>query len=165
MSRLEIRGFEAADLARVPLQPALLRLLPELARPGYGRLLTANGSLAWTGLKAGRVVGLGGLLELHRGSARAWTLLDGAGLDRDDWKAITRAAARALGQAAESGRWWRLEAEVVAGYRAGRRWAELLGFRFEGLKWGAGADGADVELYAVKLPSVRARRSQHAGSA
>ncbi len=42
----------------------------------------------------------------------------------------------------------RLEMDVLVGFKEGERWAQMLGFKLEGLMHGYNPDGADSYLYA-----------------
>jgi len=87
-----------------------------LADP-YGR--------AWTAMADGAPVACGGLVEVWTGRAYAWALLsESAG---PHMLALTRAIRSGLAQSP----FRRVEMAVDAGFDAGRRWAELLGFRLE----------------------------------
>lgn len=80
---------------------------------------------AWTAMVDGRPIGSAGVVEAWTGRAYAWALLaEDAG---PHMLAITRAIRCFLARSP----YRRIEMAVSAGFDAGQRWAELLGFTLE----------------------------------
>ncbi len=137
---MEIRPFHVKHLEAMKLQPSQARnaerLTPEL--------------LAWIGtLEAytafsptGEPMACAGLMDIWPGRAMAWSFIsEGAGRHLIG---VTKAVKRFLELKAPR----RTELYVDAGFEAGYRWAELLGFEREGYLKSFDADGRDQVLYA-----------------
>lgn len=143
---LVVTGFEPADL--MELEPQHQQAM-EFAAVGDWRPMiefAASQGPAWTGRIGGRVIGCAGAALLWRGRAHAWSVL-GENLPRAAWPALHKAVTRRLAQLPALGI-WRLEAEHCAGFAAGRRWLELLGFEREGRARAFGPGAEDFERYA-----------------
>ena len=114
-----------------------------LRQPGYGDMLKASGP-AWTALDdAERIVGCGGLALEHPGCSIAWTLLHPE-LSGPHMLALHRNARKAL----EAATTRRVQADCDPAFAPARRWLELLGFQYEGIRRAYAPDGRDMALYA-----------------
>ena len=135
-----IEPFKARHLDDLELQPAQADLRAFLER-GHA-LQLAEGTYAFTGFQDGRPVGCAGLIELWPGRDCAWSLLSDCGPRA--FLNVHRTVVRFL----EQRRTRRTEMTVDADHDAGQRWAELLGFRKEGLMECYSPNGRDAYLYA-----------------
>lgn len=105
--------------------------------------LAATGA-AWAAIDDGGVLALAGVSSLWEGRGMAWCLLSDHAATR--MVSLTRGIGRYL----DGVKCRRLEMYVDAGFVAGRRWAEMLGFRNEtpeGMK-GFMPNGNNAYLYA-----------------
>lgn len=114
-----------------------------LGQPGYGDMLKASGP-AWSALDVDQsIIGCGGLALEHPGCSVAWTLLhperSGAHM-----LALHRQARKALAAAPTR----RVQADCDPEFPPARRWLELLGFQYEGIRRAYAPDGRDMALYA-----------------
>lgn len=112
----------------IPFQPEHLRLVAvqpaQRSEMRAEQFDTAFGQ-AWTAVAGGVPIGCGGLVEVWVGRAYAWALV---GVDAGPhMRSLTREIRSRI---AASG-FRRVEMAVDAEFDAGRRWAELLGFRCE----------------------------------
>ena len=104
---------------------------------------------AVTWMEGERVIAIGGVAEMWRGSGEAWALLSAAALAKP--VALRKVAEAYLAGAQQN--FWRIQATVRADFREGNRWVQSLGFSHEtptGPMKGYGPDGADYELYAME---------------
>lgn len=138
--RFHIEPFRAQHIEQIELQPAQAGLRAFLER-GHA-LHLAEGSFAFTGFQDGKAIGCAGLIELWPGRDCAWSLLSDCG-PRAFFN-VHRTIVRIL----EERRTRRTEMSVDVDHVAGQRWAELLGFRKEGLMRSYSPDGRDAYLYA-----------------
>lgn len=114
--------YEPAHLRAMAIQPMQAHLLG-LIDKGYAENVCQGGP-AWTALVHGAPVCCAGFHEPWDGRAIAWAVLGDPGRY---FRNVTTAVRRALdAHPAE-----RIEAHVKVGFRAGERWARLLGFRPE----------------------------------
>jgi hypothetical protein len=90
----------------------------------------------------GVVLAMGGVMPFWQGRVFGWMLM-GDNLGRR-MAVVHRYVSRFLDEQDAD----RIETVVLDGFDAGHRWAQMLGFEWEGLmkKWGA--DGCDYHLYA-----------------
>lgn len=111
--------FEPSHALAMDVQPAqrMSEFSPEA--------LAAPAGDAWTGMVDGRPVACAGLVEVWAGRAYAWALL--AAYAGPHMVSITRAIRCRLARSP----YRRVEMAVDAGFSAGARWAELLGFERE----------------------------------
>lgn len=135
-----IEPFMARHIDQIELQPAQAGLRAFLEQ-GHA-LHLAEGSLAFTGFQDGKAIGCAGLIEIWPGRDCAWSLLSDCGPRA--FLNVHRTIMRFLGER----RTRRTEMSVDADHAAGQRWAELLGFRKEGLMRSYSPDGRDAYLYA-----------------
>jgi hypothetical protein len=136
-----IEPFDARHLDEFRLQPVQAGLSEFLHRGHISHL--AENSFAFTGYQDGKAVGCAGLIELWPGRDCAWSLLSECGPRA--FLNIHRTVVRFL--EARGAR--RTEMSVDVGHVAGQRWAELLGFKKEGLMECYSPDGRDAYLYAM----------------
>lgn len=141
--------------AIVPFQPehlAALRLqsvqssAQRLMTAAHGREILAQRGLALTVLRDGAPISAGGIMEIWRGRAYAWSYLSDLALVHMKW--VHRAAFQGLQQAS----WSRIEMAIDPAHHGAKLWAAHLGFDFECLarKWTM--DGRDAELWARVAP-------------
>lgn len=135
-----IEPFKAHHLDEIALQPAQAGLRTFLEK-GHA-LVLAESSFAFTGFQDGRAIGSAGLVELWPGRDCAWSLLSDCGPRA--FLNVHRTVVRFL----EARKTRRTEMSVDVDHMAGQRWAELLGFRKEGLMKSYSPDGRDAYLYA-----------------
>ncbi len=135
--------FEAEHLRELVFQPAQdierTFMTPEEA----GAL---EGGQSWTAIDDDTVLGVGGLMDLGGWNGQrqiAWCVLR-ARLGGPALLGITRRTIAILNASPAR----RIEASVKAGFRNGWKWAERLGFEFEGTMRGYGHDGSDYHLFA-----------------
>lgn len=130
----------AEHLNALVLQPAQAAWRDDLTAEQLRSLVAGGG---WAALDGEKVLGCGGLVELAPGRAEAWALLaedSGRAL-----KAITQATRRFL----EAAPYRRIEAVTACEFPPGRRWATMLGFRFEGVAEAYLDDGSDAERWVI----------------
>lgn len=115
--------FKASDMAEI------------LARPSSACMASAMGELdgsvlerfdSWTGRINGEVVACAGIMPLWRGRSYAWAVLS-QDIGPFGMVRLTRAVRRYLKMSPPG----RIEATVVAGFDAGERWLQMLGFERE----------------------------------
>lgn len=136
-----LRAYHPDDFAAFwPRVQEHQRFFAPALSPGYADLL-ATSTHAWAVEHHGHVVALGGLVEQWEGRATAWALLAADA----PMLGLTRIARRTL---ADVG-FRRVDCWVEVDFEQGHRWAELLGFRLEGIARAYLADGSDAAIYAV----------------
>ena len=135
-----IEPFRARHLEEIELQSVQIGLRPFL-KAGHA-LHLAEKSFAFTGFQDGKPVGCAGLIELWPGRDCAWSLLSDCG--PRIFLNVHRTVVRFL----DARRTRRTEMSVDVDHAAGQRWADLLGFRKEGLMKSYSPDGRDAYLYA-----------------
>lgn|SRR5574343_158828 len=147
------RGSADGGLEVVPYKAAHFMALIEqdedkfwggaVRQPGYARMLEQAGP-AHTMMRGDQVLCCAGVIEQWEGRAIAWSIM--APKVGNDYIRIHRAVSRFLDIIG----YRRIEMTVAANFKAGRRWAEMLGFKCEtpqGMK-SYGPDGGDHYLYA-----------------
>jgi hypothetical protein len=135
-----IEPFKVRHLDEFELQAAQTGLRAFLEQ-GHA-LHLAEDSFAFTGFQDGQAVGCAGLIELWPGRDCAWSLLSDCGPRA--FLNVHRTVLRFL----DARRTRRTEMSVDADHLAGQRWAELLGFKKEGLMECYSPDGRNAYLYA-----------------
>lgn len=111
------------------------------ADAAYGQMLKDNGP-CWTLEHNGRLVGCGGIVKDHATMGTAWTILtdeSGGCMTR-----IHRLANRVLALSP----FVRVQAHIDPTFNAAIRWANLLGFTYEGPMRKFTPDGRTMHLYA-----------------
>ena len=137
-----IEKFQPEDLENLLLQPAQAFMKPLFSDAEYGESLAQHPS--YTAFSAsGRVLGCGGAIEQWNGRAIVWALL--ACDSGKHFTAIHRAVASFLNGLP----YHRIETTVDSNFAQGKRWADLLGFEFEGVARKYTPDGKDSFLYAI----------------
>lgn len=136
---MDVRPFHVEHLKGMNLQPSQAGRAHLLA----GDVLEFIGSLeGYTAFVGGRPVACCGLMDIWPGRAMAWAFIaEDVGRHM---VGVTKAVRKFLDMRAPR----RCEMYVDAGFDAGYRWAELLGFRREGLLRSFDPDGRDQVLYA-----------------
>lgn len=136
-----VESLKAEHLASLILQPAQAAWLDNMTTDQFEALAATDA--AWTVVDgAGQVLMCAGVIETGVSRGEAWALLS-----RDcgpAMSAVTRAVRRYLTTAP----YRRIEAVVATDFAPGRRWAKMLGFRFEGLMTAYLDDGSDAERWA-----------------
>lgn len=136
-----IRAFEPDDLDAIALQPG--QQGDDFGFGRAGHLAMAENGPAFTALRDGHVIAIGGLTRNRADYATAWALIgEDAG---PALTALTRAVRRVI--AASSFR--RIDMLVRSGFQPATRWAWMLGFAREGAMRGLGSDGTDFDLFAL----------------
>jgi len=111
--------FEALHLRMIRVQPS------QIAEYAHADALDSPTGLAWTAFADGEPLACAGLVEVWEGRAYAWAILS---VDAGRYMlALTRGIRSRLAAAP----FRRIEMAVDAGFAAGARWAQLLGFRCE----------------------------------
>lgn len=137
---MDIRPFHVAHLQALKLQPSQAQLAPRLSEEVLEFLGTLDAYTAFS--RAGEPLACAGLMDIWSGRAMAWSFIsERAG---PHMVGVTRAVKRFLDLKAPR----RTEMYVDAGFEAGYRWAELLGFEREGYLKSFDADGRDQVLFA-----------------
>ena len=137
---MRVEPLTPAHLEALTLQPAQRAWRETMSRDQFDALAAGD---AWTALVGDRVVGCGGLIELSYGRAEAWALI--AGDAGPHMALITRAVRRFLSASPVR----RIEAVTAVNFPPARRWAKMLGFRFEGVMTSYLDDGSDAERWAM----------------
>jgi hypothetical protein len=141
---MNIVPFEAAHLERLTMQGAQA-YMSEILSEGYGVALEQGGP-AFSGIEGETVIACLGVLPQWSGRAIAWGLV---GVHAPDHMLrITRAVQAFLDTQAHR----RIETTVATGFRQGARWAQMLGFEYEGTMPLYSPDGRSYDLYARYNP-------------
>lgn len=146
-SPLQFTRYRPEHLPRFRLQRAQAEAASLLETPDYAASLAND--YAWTGLVAGCVAGVGGVLPQWRGRAVAWALISETLTAHNFLRAHHKV--RDVLAAAHRDGWHRIETTVDSGFDAGHRWVRALGFTPEGLMRAYSPEGRDHVLY-VHLP-------------
>lgn len=139
---MEIVRFKKEHFSNLMLQDMQVAMGPILADPAYGEALEKQ-PIAFTAIEGDKVYACGGLVEEWQGVARAWMLITG----QMDGKFIRVHRAVKSGLDKYTG-FHRIEMSVAKGFTEGCRWAEMLGFKYEGLARKYTAGGHDCHKYA-----------------
>lgn len=107
----------------------------------YAKHLASQES--YTAVEDGYIYGCGGVIEMWEGRALLWSLLsENAGAKMMNIHRVTKDFIRGL-------LYHRIEMTVDSNFRNGKRWAEMLGFQYEGTMRGYTPDRRDCDLYAI----------------
>ena len=131
---MEIRPFQKEDIKGLE---TLLTATGSMVSPDeYAEAVGLSG-LAFTGVVEGKVVGCAGIFPHRTGVGEAWTLMLPSTAKQYSLD-LHRAVKEHLPQMVEAFGFWRIEANVKAGFVKGYKWAEALGFQLESLMplWG-----------------------------
>lgn len=112
-----------------------------LMDPGYISTISNYGE-AYTGLVSGKPVIIAGMIQPHEHIGMLWAVLE-----KDCKDHLFSATRHVQGQLSK----WkvpRMETAIRTGFKAGRRWAEILGFSYEGTMKKYDMDGGSCDLYA-----------------
>jgi hypothetical protein len=134
--------FEPDHLKRIDLQEEQSTANDFMNNLDYIEALSAHE--AWTGLIDGRVVACAGFVTIWAGRIQVWSVVS-ATIGAKGMMVLTRAVLRGL--ALKKGR---VEAIVADNFKAGHRWARMLGFTLETpvAMRGFFPNGGDAFLYA-----------------
>lgn len=138
---MNIIPYKAEHLDALLLQPAQENVRRYFGNPEYGKALELPG-LAFTAEEGGRVLAMAGVMPRWEGRAEAWAILSGD-LKRH-FVRIHRAVLRFL----ETTDIRRIETAVDANFPEGIVWADMLGFKNEGLMRGYTPEGRDCYRFA-----------------
>lgn len=108
----------------------------------FGRQMAAQTGLARTVLADGSPIVVAGLTELWPGRAFAWAYL------AEGWERHAKTVHRTALETLRLCRWRRVEAAIDLRYSAAKRWADRLGFEFEGVAKAYTPDGRHMEIWA-----------------
>jgi len=108
----------------------------------FGRDLVAQKGVAWTAIQDGQVIAAAGIAEMWQDRGLGWALFSEAALA--NFTLIHRMTRKVLAEAP----WRRVEVAVDVNHAEGMRWAERLGFSYEGTMKAYTIDGRDCHLYA-----------------
>jgi hypothetical protein len=135
-----VEPMKAAHLASLTVQAAQHAWRNDMTEEHFE--LLAAPDAAWSVFDGTRLVMCAGVIEAGVGRGEAWALL--APDSGPAMTGITRAVRRYL----HATSFRRIEAVVAVNFSPGRRWAKMLGFRFEGLMAAYLDDGSDAERWA-----------------
>lgn len=147
---IEFLPYRPAHLDALELQDAQDYLRPILAEIDYAAALEMPG-LSWSGTIDGAIVGCAGIAPLCPWRATTWALL--GEIPKREWMRLTRRVVHGLNAAHRAG-YRRIEATVEAGFAAGERWVQCLGFTCEtpeGMRCYS-PDGRTFRLYSRIAP-------------
>jgi hypothetical protein len=137
---MNVEPLRAEHLEALVLQPSQAAWRDGMTSDQF-RALVATDS-AWAVLDGDQVLMCAGVIEVAPGRGEAWALLSGR--SGPAMVALTRAVRRYM----EAAPFRRIEAVAAVNFAPGRRWAKMLGFRFEGLMTSYLDDGSDAERWA-----------------
>jgi hypothetical protein len=137
-----IETFQPEHVQHIDVQAEQSLAKQHLTNDHYLQVLAMHES--WTGFIHGKIVGCAGFIEVWPGRHQAWALIS-ATIGPEGMVQFTKAVKRGL--ALKSGR---VELVVASEFKAGHRWARLLGFTLETpepmRRWFP--EGGDASLYA-----------------
>lgn len=138
--KVTVEPFKAEHVAELTVQDAQRADWAGVSREGLASFEQTD---AWTTRVDGKVILVGGLIEVWAGRAILWSYV---AADAGKYMArITRGVLRFM----EASGHRRIEMYVDANFAAGVRWAQLLGFHREAPKMaGFFPDGRDAILFA-----------------
>jgi hypothetical protein len=137
----QVLPFRADHLRALTLQPAQAAWRGRI--DGETGDALEQGGLAWTLMRAGRVIGCGGVIDRGSGRGEAWALI------AQDAGPAMLAATRAVRRYFQTAPFRRIEAATACRFAPGRRWAEMLGFQPEGVMRAFCEDGDDAMRWAI----------------
>lgn len=134
-----LETFRAEHLHALDVQESQAYLTPYV-KPEHAQAL--EGTYAFTGMHAGRVIIVGGIAELASGRGLLWAYLDRQAGNM--FVAVHRAAQRVI----DSYEGARIEAAVDCEFAPGHRWIKMLGFELETARMRKyRPDGGDSAMY------------------
>lgn len=137
-----VEPFQPEHVAHIDVQAEQSLAKDHLRNPDYLELLAQHES--WTGRIGDRIVGCAGVITFWPGRYQAWAVIS-ATIGPEGMVQFTKAVRRFL--ALKTGR---IELVVAAEFKAGHRWARLLGFSLETpepmRRWFP--EGGDASLYS-----------------
>jgi hypothetical protein len=137
---ISVVPYRAAHLLELQLQDGQLSSTPAIT-PVYAVQL--EGEFAFTAFYHGKILAVGGVLELWKNRGQAWTMIDrSAG---KHFLELHHAVKRML----DIVPYRRIEADTACEFEQGHRWLKALGFQLEAPRMKAHRiDGGDSALYA-----------------
>jgi hypothetical protein len=133
---IEVRPFELYHLELIRAQGVQSAQVRDISHvPLTSATLTKPQGPAVSAFAADRLILCGGIVRQFEGHGQCWAVLSQDASRHMLW--LHYATRRFISLE----RWQRLEASVEKGFTAGCRWAELLGFKFEGEMPNYGMDG------------------------
>ena len=138
---MNIIPYKAEHLNSLLLQPAQAEVRRYFGNPDYGKMLELPG-MAFTAEEDGRVLGMAGVQPRWEGRAEAWALLSG------DLKRNFVRIHRAVLHFLDTTDIRRIETAVDANFDDGLVWADMLGFKNEGLMRCYTPEGRDCYRFA-----------------
>lgn len=132
-----VRAVEPWDAAAIVVQRG------QDAEGLLDRAMMQDGPTFTIEADSGRILLIGGLTEVHRGHAIAWSVL-AAGQHGDTLAAVTDATRAVI----HTSGYRRVSTLVRCAFRPAHRWALRLGFEREGIMRAYGPDGSDYAVYA-----------------
>ena len=150
-SAYRLRPFASTDVELFRAQRAQraqrgdMEWLRTLNESIWDRLTSDKSSRAWTGFCGERLLGFAGLIEMWPTRLVGWAMLSDT-VNRRDMLWIHRAVKREIHELPTVVK--RVEITVDAGFDAGHRWAELLGFKPEGLMESYDPNGNDHVMFS-----------------
>ena len=142
---LEVRALEWADPDGLVLDERQARVMEGFDWRKCIRDAAEMGPV-WTALWAGRAIGIAGVSTMWTGRGMSWCYL-APEIPQWAWPGLHRAVGLRLDDL-QAGGLRRIEAEVRQGFVPGSRWANMLGFRCEGISDAYFPDGAACERWA-----------------
>lgn len=102
---------------------------------------------AYTALIGDEIAACGGVVTLWPGMGEAWAVVTARG--RAQYRPLHRAVRQIFSSITRDCSYRRVQADVVAAFAAGRRWAEHLGFELESTMTEYGPHGEDFVRYRI----------------
>lgn len=135
-----VTPYKAEHLLDFQLQEGQLYSTPAIT-PEYAKML--EGQFSFAGIHEGKVLAVGGVMELWENRALVWLMVDRhAG---PHFVSIHKAVKRLL----DAVPYPRLEADTPCEFEPGHRWLKMLGFELEAPRMRSyRVDGGDSALYA-----------------
>lgn len=132
----------------IPYEPEhLQQIRPQKSQGSLDRSAERASQLAqydsFTGVLDGRVIAIGGLVELT--PLRAYLFLIVAEDIPHQWTQLYRVARRLISAAMKDF----IRLETMSAFPEAERWLEMLGFEYEGTMRKAGPDGEDAKMYSI----------------
>lgn len=112
-----------------------------LADPDYVSVISGYGE-SYTGLVSGKPVIIAGMIQPYQHIGMLWAVLE------KECKEHMFSATRHIKFQLSKWNVPRMETSVRTGFKAGARWAEMLGFSYEGTMKKYDIDGGSCDLYA-----------------
>jgi hypothetical protein len=137
---MRVEALTAAHVARLQVQPAQREWLDAGEDFDLTRLVSGLNA-GWAGVCGDQVIAAAGLLDMGGGRGHAWGLISTAA--GPHFMALHRAMLLGLQMAP----YRRIETTTACNFQQATRWAQMLGFSFEGTMR-AYHNGIDADLWA-----------------